>query len=86
MNAPQMVSTPFQSREYYPNIRRALLAGFFMQVCGRMPRLKPYLGQIPTCFRYTATVTLLVQVAHLERAGHYLTVKDNQMVQVQSAL
>ena len=47
-----MVSTPFQSREYYPNIRRAILAGFFMQV------------------------------AHLERTGHYLTIKDNQMVQL----
>lgn len=46
------LSTDFNSREYYPNIRRALLAGYFMQV------------------------------AHLERGGQYLTVKDNQVVQL----
>uniref|UniRef100_A0A915KJB3 RNA helicase n=2 Tax=Romanomermis culicivorax TaxID=13658 RepID=A0A915KJB3_ROMCU len=45
-------STDFTSRDYYLNIRRALLAGFFMQV------------------------------GHLERAGNYLTVKDNQHVQL----
>merc|ERR1712060_312431 len=27
-----MVSTDFQDKEYYPNIRRCLLAGYFMQV------------------------------------------------------
>ncbi|KAK3304472.1 P-loop containing nucleoside triphosphate hydrolase protein [Chaetomium strumarium] len=31
----QLVSTPFQNKEYYTNIRRALLAGFFMQVAMR---------------------------------------------------
>ncbi|XP_074274644.1 putative pre-mRNA-splicing factor ATP-dependent RNA helicase DEAH2 isoform X2 [Silene latifolia] len=41
-------SNDFSSRDYYPNIRKAMLAGYFMQV------------------------------AHLERTGHYLTVKDNQ--------
>ena len=46
----QLVSTDFNSREYYSNIRKAMVAGYFMQV------------------------------AHLERTGHYLTVKDNQMV------
>merc|ERR1711990_376017 len=45
-------STDFASREYYVNIRKALVSGFFMQV------------------------------AHLERTGHYLTVKDNQVVQL----
>lgn len=45
-------STDFNSRDYYVNIRKALVAGFFMQV------------------------------AHLERSGHYLTVKDNQVVQL----
>lgn len=45
----RMCSTDFSSREYYINIRKAMLAGFFMQV------------------------------AHLERTGHYLTVKDNQV-------
>ncbi|OEL31910.1 putative pre-mRNA-splicing factor ATP-dependent RNA helicase DEAH2 [Dichanthelium oligosanthes] len=46
----KMCSADFNSREYYVNIRKALLAGYFMQV------------------------------AHLERTGHYLTVKDNQVV------
>ena len=45
-------STPFESKDYYNNIRKALVAGFFMQV------------------------------AHHERSGHYLTVKDNQVVQL----
>ncbi|KAI8049085.1 P-loop containing nucleoside triphosphate hydrolase protein [Syncephalis plumigaleata] len=45
-----LVSTPFNDKNYYINIRRALLSGFFMQV------------------------------AHQERSGHYLTVKDNQIV------
>ncbi len=45
-----LVSTPFESKEYYPNIRKALVEGYFMQV------------------------------AHLERGGSYLTVKDNQAV------
>ncbi|GLJ07029.1 hypothetical protein SUGI_0055980 [Cryptomeria japonica] len=46
----KLCSTDFNSRDYYVNIRKAMLAGYFMQV------------------------------AHLERTGHYLTVKDNQMV------
>lgn len=46
----KMVSGDFNSREYYPNIRKALVAGFFMQV------------------------------AHAEKTGHFLTVKDNQNV------
>eukprot|EP00252_Welwitschia_mirabilis_P019416 TRINITY_DN448_c0_g1_i1.p1 TRINITY_DN448_c0_g1~~TRINITY_DN448_c0_g1_i1.p1 ORF type:complete len:143 (-),score=17.01 TRINITY_DN448_c0_g1_i1:404-832(-) len=48
----RLCSTDFNSRDYYVNIRKALLAGYFMQT------------------------------AHLERTGHYLTVKDNQMVQL----
>ena len=43
-------STDFTSKDYYLNIRKALVSGFFMQV------------------------------AHLERNGSYLTVKDNQAV------
>jgi pre-mRNA-splicing factor ATP-dependent RNA helicase DHX15/PRP43 len=46
----KMCSADFNSRDYYINIRKAMLAGYFMQV------------------------------AHLERTGHYLTVKDNQVV------
>ncbi|CAG0895443.1 unnamed protein product [Cyprideis torosa] len=45
-------STDFTSRDYYVNIRKCLVAGFFMQV------------------------------AHHERTGHYVTVKDNQVVQL----
>merc|ERR1719188_1043449 len=48
----QMVSTDFHDKEYYPNIRKCLVSGFFMQV------------------------------AHLEKSGHYLTVKDNQVVAI----
>ena len=46
----RLCSTDFNSRYYYINIRKAMVAGYFMQV------------------------------AHLERTGHYLTVKDNQVV------
>jgi pre-mRNA-splicing factor ATP-dependent RNA helicase DHX15/PRP43 len=45
-----LVSTEFSSKDYYINIRKGLVAGYFMQV------------------------------AHLEKTGHYLTVKDNQVV------
>ena len=45
-------SADFRSKDYYVNIRRALVSGFFMQV------------------------------AHLERSGHYLTIKDNQEVEL----
>lgn len=46
----QMKSTDFHDKEYYPNIRKCLVSGYFMQV------------------------------AHLEKSGHYLTIKDNQVV------
>ena len=46
------LSTDFIHKDYYVNIRKAIVAGFFMQA------------------------------AHLERSGHYLTIKDNQMVQL----
>ncbi|KAK4594236.1 hypothetical protein RGQ29_018069 [Quercus rubra] len=46
----RLCSTNFNSRDYYINIRKAMLAGYFMQV------------------------------AHLECIGHYLIVKDNQVV------
>merc|ERR1719464_577000 len=46
----KMDSTDFRDSEYYPNIRKCLVAGFFMQV------------------------------AHFEKSGHYLTIKDNQVV------
>ena len=44
------MSTPFSDKDYYINIRKAITAGYFMQV------------------------------AHLERQGTYLTVKDQQVV------
>ncbi|VDL67253.1 unnamed protein product [Nippostrongylus brasiliensis] len=49
LNLPR-VSTDLNSKDYYINIRKALVAGFFMQV------------------------------AHLQPNGHYVTVKDNQLV------
>ncbi|KAI9323357.1 P-loop containing nucleoside triphosphate hydrolase protein [Dichotomocladium elegans] len=52
MHDIDLVSTPFEDKNYFTNLRKALTAGFFMQV------------------------------AHLERTGHYLTVKDNQVVQL----
>jgi len=45
-------SCDFTSKEYYVNIRKALISGFFMQV------------------------------AHKEKSGHYLTIKDNNVVQL----
>lgn len=45
-----LVSTDFSSPDYYNNIRKCLVEGFFMQI------------------------------AHLERSGHYMTLKDNQAV------
>ncbi|KAG8364610.1 hypothetical protein BUALT_Bualt18G0015400 [Buddleja alternifolia] len=48
----ELCSTDFNSCDYYVNIRKAMLAGYFMQV------------------------------AHLERSGHYLTMKDNQVVRL----
>lgn len=45
-----ITSTPYTQKEYYPQIRKAMLAGFFMQV------------------------------AHMQRSGHFLTVKDGQLV------
>ena len=35
-----------------------------------------------TSITYLLILTYLEQVAHLERTGHYLTVKDNQIVQL----
>ena len=46
----RLCSTDFSSKDYYINIRKCLVEGFFMQV------------------------------AHLERNGHYMVVKDNQVV------
>jgi len=45
-----LVSTEFNSPQYYLNIKKSLATGFFMKV------------------------------AHLQRQGHYLTIKDNQVV------
>lgn len=47
-----LISSDFHSKDYYTNIRKALVSGFFQQV------------------------------AHLEKSGHYLTLKDNQVVAV----
>ncbi|CAI9269711.1 unnamed protein product [Lactuca saligna] len=46
----KLCSKDFNSRDYYTNIRKALLAGYFMQV------------------------------AYLDNSGHYLTMKENLVV------
>ncbi|KAK5108974.1 DEAH-box ATP-dependent RNA helicase prp43 [Meristemomyces frigidus] len=38
----ELVSTPFEDKKYYENIRRALVAGFFMQVAKRESSGKTY--------------------------------------------
>lgn len=65
-------STEFTSRDYYLNIRKALLSGFFMQA--RIFFLKKKLPSLRFFF--------FLKVAHLERSGHYLTVKDNQVLKL----
>lgn len=46
-------------------------------VDGDFPRLVcPAFTELFVCFFF------ILQVAHLERTGHYLTVKDNQVVQL----
>lgn len=44
-------STEFTSRDYYINIRRALVTGFFMQVCLSI--------NVPKRFNYTCLFNLL---------------------------
>jgi len=44
-----LVSGDFKSRDYYTNIKKALVSGGYMQV------------------------------AHLQKTGQYLTIKDNQV-------
>ncbi|KAI5804159.1 P-loop containing nucleoside triphosphate hydrolase protein [Peziza echinospora] len=41
-NDLELVSTPFEDKKYYTNIRRALLSGFFMQVAKRTGNGKNY--------------------------------------------
>lgn len=59
-------STEFTSKEYYTSIRKALVSGFFMQIAHKVSSLLFYLF-----------ITLFQ-----EKSGHYLTVKDNQIVQL----
>ena len=125
----KLVSTNFNDRDYYTNIRKALVAGYFMQVSGhctvvlqsltqrstlevsspgvgvwvewqatrRARPARPLQRRLHTCCTSAPPRTppplLLIpssvprlpappppQVAHLERTGHYLTAKDNQVV------
>ena len=41
-NELELVSTPFEDKKYYENIRRALVSGFFMQVAKREGNSKTY--------------------------------------------
>lgn len=73
-------STDFTSKDYYINIRKALVQGFFMQV---MYFFKIDMDGTKRNLFISIFVHFIVeQVAHLERTGHYLTIKDNQMVQL----
>lgn len=77
-------STEFTSRDYYINIRKALCTGFFMQV-EAVQLVTPWTGGsafAPVLDPRFCFVSPPPQVAHLERTGHYLTVKDNQVVQL----
>ena len=117
----EMKSTDFRSQSYYINLRKAITAGFFMQVgtwpagtaqpavhaCCHATCAWSCLGgrgscwlqichvcPMPVCRLWAVHVlssaaqtrellphvSLQPQVAHLERSGHYLTVKDNQSV------
>ena len=38
----ELMSTPFEDKSYYTNIRRALVAGFFMQVAKKEGNSKTY--------------------------------------------
>jgi pre-mRNA-splicing factor ATP-dependent RNA helicase DHX15/PRP43 len=72
-------STEFTSKDYYVNIRKALVSGFFMQASVK----EDILFSMKKCFAFLKlNVGALLQVAHLERTGHYLTIKDNQIVQL----
>ena len=85
-------STDFHSKDYYVNIRKALCSGFFMQV--RQNIFKHISTQVvyggafnektvtPTQYPHLKLELVELQVAHLERTGHYLTIKDNQIVQL----
>lgn len=42
-NGLEMISTPFEHRDYYTNIRRALVSGFFMQVAKKSSSGKQYI-------------------------------------------
>lgn len=41
-NGLELMSTPFEDKNYYTNIRRALVSGFFMQVAKRASSGKQY--------------------------------------------
>lgn len=76
-------STDFSSKDYYINIRKALVQGFFMQVNIIHFALRiDFKISKQIWFFHSIFFGLLSQVAHLERTGHYLTIKDNQVVQL----
>ena len=87
----QLVSTDFNNKEYYSNIRKAMVAGYFMQVSSaavlhssqvvaRWHHLHTHPATCSPFLRHLNAAACRAQVAHLERTGQYLTVKDNQMV------
>ena len=49
----ELMSTPFEDKKYYENIRKALVSGFFMQVAKREGTGKTYVtvkdDQVRSC-------------------------------------
>jgi pre-mRNA-splicing factor ATP-dependent RNA helicase DHX15/PRP43 len=71
LNIP-LVSTDFSSPEYYNNIRRCMAAGLFMQVAHLQKQVS-----------YSASLSLgLFCSLCVCPQGHYLTVKDQQVVAI----
>ena len=69
-------SCDFTSKEYYVNIRKALIAGFFMQVAHKVITLQR------DSKWYDWNKSDKSHKIFQEKSGHYLTVKDQQVVQL----
>jgi HrpA-like RNA helicase len=71
----------FRAMKSAGNIRAQLVSqmngmGYKIELCSKRP--KEYINRI----KKSIVSAYFMQVAHLERAGHYMTVKDNQIVQI----
>lgn len=82
-------STEFTSKNYYVNIRKALVSGYFMHVAHlERSGTSRCAFIIINAFSFTTLLWLigirffLFAFLLLAASGHYLTVKDNQVVQL----